>query len=45
MKQKRYVMGYSHAECGDMVVYAIDYEHAVEKFECGEYTIEIHDSE
>ena len=40
MKLKRYVMGYSQAECGDMVVYALTYEDAVKKFEKGEYSIQ-----
>ncbi len=40
MAMHRYLMGWSQAECGWMVVYAHDIEEAEEKFECGEYTIE-----
>lgn len=37
---KRYVMGWSQADCGWMVVYAHDLNEAEEKFEDGDYTIE-----
>ena len=39
----RYIMGYSQAEHGNMVIYANTYEEAEEKFENGEYTIEPED--
>lgn len=37
---ERYVMGWSQADNGWMVVYADDYEEAEAKFENGEFTIE-----
>ena len=40
VKDNRYVMGYSQAEHGNMVVYAPTYEEAVARWENGEYTIE-----
>ena len=40
VKENRYVMGYSQAESGDMVVYAPTHEEAVAKFEQGDYSIE-----
>ena len=36
----RYVMGWSQAECGEIVVYARDMAEAKEKYEAGEYVIE-----
>lgn len=40
MSMHRYLMGWSQAECGWIVVYAHDLEEAQEKYECGEYRIE-----
>lgn len=37
----RYEMGWSQADCGMMVVYADCIESAEEKFENGEYSIEV----
>lgn len=43
VKNNRYVMGYSQAEHGDMIVYAPTYEEALARFENGEYIIEDQD--
>ena len=40
VKDNRYVMGYSQAERGNMVVYAPTYEEANALFEQGDYCIE-----
>jgi hypothetical protein len=44
-KLNRYEMGYSHAERGIMVVYAQTYGEAVEKFENGDYKVQVYDEE
>jgi len=44
-KQNRYLMGYSQAESGWMVVYAHTKDEAVAKFESGDFQIEDNDCE